>query len=71
MTDTQQLAADVVQEAARQHRIAIYVESTNSGGVRIISADGNYADYAEMLYKAADTCAEHATRPLPVRRLRD
>lgn len=63
MTDTQMKAADLVQEAARQGKIAIYIESLPSGDYRLIMPDGDYGMYAELLYKSADRCAEQNMNP--------
>lgn len=71
MIDTQQKAADLVQEAAKQGKIALYLESGKNGSYRVIMPEGEYRLYAEMLYRAADMCADHANGHASAIRLRD
>lgn len=71
MNDTTQKAADLVQEAARNGRIALYLESSTDGDFRLIMPEGEYASYAELLYRTADVCSDHAMNRYPVIRLRD
>ena len=72
MIDTQQKAADLVQEAARQGKVAMYIESLPDGDYRMIFSASDYATYATLLYAAADKFAEHDVKPyLPVIQLRD
>lgn len=72
MIDTQQKAADLVQEAARQGKVAMYLESLPDGNFRAVFPASDYATYAQLLYSAADKFAEHDVKPyLPVIHLRD
>lgn len=71
MTDTLQKASDLVQEAARHGRIGVYLEADPEGEFKLIMPEGEYAMYSELLYRAADKCAEHAALHLPPIHLRD
>ena len=72
MIDTQQRAADLVQEAARQGKVALYIESLPAGDFRLIFPAADYGTYAQLLYAAADKFVEHDVKPyLPTIQLRD
>lgn len=57
---TQQRAADLVQDAAAEGTIALYIESLPSGDFRLVFPAGDYAAYSQLLYAAADKVADHA-----------
>ncbi len=60
---TQHMAADVIQEAARQGKTAIYIESGADKDFRVIMPDADYGFLAEILYVAADRVAEQNMTP--------
>lgn len=69
--ETQHKAADIIQQAAQEGSLAIYIESLPGGEMRVIFPDFRYADYAELLYACADLIADQAACPGKTIRLRD
>jgi hypothetical protein len=71
-TQTQHAAADLIQLAARDGTIALYVESLPDGNFRLLMPETkDMGKYAELLYAAADACVSHAAGHHPAVKLRD